>query len=193
MKRAAYVLLLAGLLGPPLHADTTDVTAPALSDTVIFQPVRDTSRAVQVANPSDFEKHLTQNPTAALFKSMLVPGLGQIGNRRWVKAAVIIGLETWFIGSAVHYGRQAADFRDQWENATGLQTRRILYDLYEDRRDERNKFTWFAGVTIFVSMFDAYVDAHLSGSPGDRRNDQVDWDVAPDGRGGVRALVTYPF
>ena len=41
-----------------------------------------------------------------------------------------------------------------------ISDRNEYYDLYQDRKDERNKFTWFAVITAFVSMFDAYVDAH---------------------------------
>ncbi|MCH9030779.1 MAG: hypothetical protein IIB00_00765, partial [candidate division Zixibacteria bacterium] len=35
-----------------------------------------------------------QNPTAALFKSMAVPGWGQVGNKQFIKAGFVIGLES---------------------------------------------------------------------------------------------------
>ena len=174
-------------------ADTTDIDAKPQVDTLLFRPLPDSSPAVQVRNQINFEKHLTQNPTVALFKSMFVPGLGQVGNRRYVKAIVIAGLETWFIGSAIHYGRQASGFRDQWNEASDAASRNVYYGLYEDRRDERNKFSWFAGITIFVSMFDAYVDAHLSGSPSRERNSRVEWGIVPQENGGVRALLSCRF
>jgi len=174
-------------------ADTTDASIKPQVDTLLFQPLPDSSPAAQVTNPINFEKQLTQNPTVALFKSMFVPGLGQVGNRRYIKAIVIAGLETWFIGSAIHYGRQASGFRDQWNEATDVTSRNIYYGLYEDRRDERNKFSWFAGITIFVSMFDAYVDAHLSGSPSRERNSRIDWEIIPQEDGGVRGLLSCRF
>jgi hypothetical protein len=174
-------------------ADTTDTYIEPKVDTLLFQPLADSSLAVQVTNPVNYEKHLTQNPTVALFKSMFVPGLGQLGNRRYIKAFVIAGLETWFIGSAIHYGRQASDFRRQWDEADDVVSRNILYGLYEDSRDERHKFTWFAGIVIFVSMFDAYVDAHLSGSPAREKDGGIELEIVPQDNGGVSALLSCRF
>jgi hypothetical protein len=180
-----------------LAVDTTAVRVPVRVDSVLFIPQLDNSPGRRVENPVDFEKHLTQNPTAALFKSMFVPGLGQIGNHRYIKAGVIIGLESWFIIAAIHFGTQAHYYRQEYESADedDLIARQYNYTLYEDRRDNRNKFTWFAGITIFVSMFDAYVDAHLSGSPynNDSKKDRLSLDVRPDTDGGARAVVSFSF
>ena len=103
---------------------------------------------------------------------MFVPGLGQLGNRRYTKAIVIIGLETWFTASAIHYSNQAGDARAKYEGKTDTGLRNQWYLFYDNKRTNRNKFIWFAGITIFLSMFDAYVDAHLSGSPTTSRNDK---------------------
>jgi len=193
MKAILCLFILIVLPVISVVADTTDADIKSQVDTLLFQPLPDSSPAAQVTNPINFEKQLAQNPTVALFKSMFVPGLGQVGNRRYIKAIVIAGLETWFIGSAIHYGRQASGFRDQWNEATDVTSRNVYYGLYEDRRDERNKFSWFAGITIFVSMFDAYVDAHLSGSPSRERNSRIDWEIIPQEDGGVRALLSCRF
>lgn len=185
--------------GDSVPADTVLVdtveTVRAKVDSVLFVPRLDYDPDKHVGNPVDFEQHLTQNPTAALFKSMLVPGLGQIGNRRYLKAALFIGLETWFIVSAVHYGIQAHDYRQAYDEAApdDLIARRYNYILYEDRRDNRNKFTWFAGITVFISMFDAYVDAHLSGSPYRESKKDLSFDVRPDIKGGAVAVISYSF
>ena len=186
----------------PARADTTDVdvasgvdttSGEVAADTLLFEPPSDESAAGQVTNPINLEKHLYQNPTGALFKSMLVPGLGQLGNRRYFKAAVFIGLECWFAGSAIHYGRQAADAKDVFASMPTTPERNYWYAFYDNKRKNRNKFTWFAGITIFISMFDAFVDAHLSGSPTDERNEQFTLDVIPDQFGGVSAVATYSF
>jgi hypothetical protein len=42
---------------------------------------------------------------------MLLPGWGQLGNRRYLKAILFAGLDAWFVGAAIHYGRQAREFR----------------------------------------------------------------------------------
>ena len=59
--------------------------------------------------------------------------------------------------------------------------------------DIKNQFIWLTGLTIFISMFDAYADAHLSGGPSERKSDAVSFEVGPDDDGGVAAALTYTF
>ncbi|MDZ4723246.1 MAG: DUF5683 domain-containing protein [candidate division Zixibacteria bacterium] len=176
-----------------IYTDRIKISDTTTSDTVIFIPDEPEEGALKVDNPVDLETRLVQNPTKALFRSMLVPGLGQIKNRSYIKAGIIIGFETWFIASAIHYGRQASNFRKQYTAATSISQRNVLYGLYENRRDNSYKFRWFAGIAIFVSMFDAYVDAHLSGSPSMQENHKVDLSIFPDDAGGVNAMLTLTF
>jgi hypothetical protein len=182
--------------------DTTRVDTSAVADsvaaarsvdTLLFIPDRAISRAADVANSVDLEKHLTQPPTLALFKSLLVPGLGQLGNHKYFKAALFGGLESVFIVAAFHYQSQAHDARELYTLAVEKDARLVWYDFYDNKRKNRNKYIWFAGLTAFVSMFDAYVDAHLSGSPADPRNDRFTLDVLPNEDGGLSASVSYGF
>jgi len=166
---------------------------PVQVDTMLFAPPENAAQAAEVANPVDFEKHLTQPPTLALFKSMFVPGLGQIGNRRYFKAALFAGWEGWMLVKTIKRGNEVGDARTRYENATDLTIRRGAYAIYDSKRKSRNKYAWFCGLTVFISMFDAYVDAHLSGSPADRRNDKFTVDVQPGEQGGAMALVSYNF
>jgi hypothetical protein len=171
-----------------------DSTPVAIAiDTLLFRPIEEVSPAGRVTNPADLEQHLTQQPTVALFKSMFVPGWGQLGNRRYTKAFIFAGLETWFIASAVHYGGQANEAKSNYESATDQDSQWDYYSLYDNKRKNRNKFIWFAGLTAFVSMFDAYVDAHLSGSPAEPRNNDFTFDVVPESDGGLAAVLSYHF
>jgi hypothetical protein len=163
------------------------------SDTVLYIPPPDTSLVVPVTDSIDLERHLLQNPTTALFKSMFVPGLGQIGNHRYIKAAAVIGLQAWLVGSIVHYGHRASNYWNQYSSASDTPTRNAYYSLYATERDQRNKFTWFAGILTFVSMFDAYVDAHLSGAPTSKHNRRFDISLAPDLKGGANAQLAVRF
>lgn len=180
-----------------VQADTlTVVDSVAISstpDTLLFVPEPLMAKAAEVANPADLEKHLTQPPTLALFKSLFVPGLGQLGNHKYVKAVFFGGLEGAFIAAAIHYQRQASDARDLYTSAVDPSVRRAWYNFYDNKRKNRNKYFWFAGLTAFVSMFDAYVDAHLSGSPADSRNEKFTFDVAPNCEGGMSAALSYSF
>jgi hypothetical protein len=106
----------------------------------------------------------TQNPTVALFKSMLIPGLGQIGNKKYIKAGAIIGLESYLIANLIHYSKITSDAKKEYDAADDPSLVR-LYNKYRDAKDSRNLHSWLLGATIFISMFDAYVDAHLARFP----------------------------
>ncbi len=149
--------------------------------------------AGDVTNSVNLEKHLIQSPTGALFKSMVVPGLGQMGNRRWFKATLFAGLETWFAVKAIQHGQAAHAHKARFDAATDENIRRSVHIIYDTERSDRNKFIWFFGLTTFVSMFDAYVDAHLSGSPSNKRNDQFSVGVLPDPHGGGTVSLALRF
>jgi len=88
-----------------------------------------------------------ESPTGALLKSVAFPGWGQWANGKKQKAAVYFGIEGYFITKALiwrHRARQNVDFA-----------------TFNHARDRRNYFYWFTGLTIFVSMFDAYTDRYL--------------------------------
>jgi hypothetical protein len=194
-----FILFLTASQG---HADSTDVAVSSVVDSALSKPAIDTvlyvpppekSKAGAVTNPTDLEQQLTQQPTVALFKSLLVPGWGQIGNHRYVKAGFFIAVEGACFVSAIHFDRQLGDAERRFESAQTLLERNDLYTSLDKKRKSRNKWLWYAGIATFVSMFDAYVDAHLSGSPLDKRNDKVNVDMGPDLKGGVRASVSYSF
>ena len=177
----------------------SDTTVSELrTDTTLYDPGNLLLRYSPVDDPTNFELRRTQNPTAALFKSMLVPGFGQAGNRKYFKAALFLGLDVWFVSSALKHGDDAAHFRDLFESTTGddaaaVASRREYYDQYQDERDQRNKYTWYAVIVTFVSMFDAYADAHLSGFPL-RGDDNVTISLKPvDQRDAVIASVRIKF
>ena len=195
MKPTLSVILLAlsVTLAAPAYAEETPSDTAHRKDTILYVPQMQQRPAESVTNASNLEKHLVQNPTAALFKSMAVPGLGQIGNRRIIKAGIFIGLESWFAIKAIQHGQAAHDIRASFEAETDPAARVDIYNRYSNERSKRNKFVWFFGLTTFVSMFDAYVDAHLSGSPSNPRNDQFSFDVGPDPRGGALAMFTLRF
>lgn len=174
--------------------DNSPDTAGTKPDTILYTPPVDLTEAEAVTDPVNYENDLRQQPTIALFKSMVIPGWGQAGNGKYVKAVIFLGLQTWFVASAIHYGQDAADFRSKWEAAQTVEERNKWYGLYDDRRDNRNKFTWFAGINAFVAMFDAYVDAHLSGSPEAHHDDnKLSVDFAPEGFDGARVTLSMNF
>lgn len=174
LKTSYLAAFLCCTFGPSVSAQSdADLSVKSdtviVTDTVLYQP-DGAEQELAASDTVNLEMRLIQKPTHALLKSLFVPGLGQIGNRRYIKAGVAIGLETWFIISAVHYARQANEFRRLHEASADVSVRNEYYNLYENRSDNSNKYRWFAGIVIFISMFDAYVDAHLSGAPYEERN-----------------------
>lgn len=113
------------------------------------------------------ESRPSQKPTVALFKSMLVPGLGQIGNRQYIKAALVIGAEGLLFSRWLKFRRETSDARAAFEaQPFGDSRRALLFGEFEAVKNDRNYYAWLTGTSIFLSMFDAFVDAHLRNFPG---------------------------
>lgn len=102
--------------------------------------------------------HRWPNPSSVLLKSALFPGWGQLTNRKYFKAALVFGLEAWFVTGAVKNWRDANAAKDRFLADPGTPQHFTDYQFY---RGNRSDYLWFLGITLFVSMFDAYVDAHL--------------------------------
>jgi hypothetical protein len=163
-------------------------------DTMLFNIQSQLSNTSNVTDTSDFEKRLIQTPTKALFKSMLIPGWGQFGNKKPLKALIFAGMDAWMILSAIHHGKKANDLFNQFESTDDSDLRNQYYSMYLSRKDQRNKFTWFAVIISFFSMFDAYVDAHLSGYPELENNvEGVTMDIIPDNSNGAQIQLSYHF
>lgn len=172
MRRLGGTLLVTAAIvaggAASLRAQATDsldsVDSPDSLDSVV--PIIRDSTGVVITGPthsmqmagSAVDESQWPDPTVTLFKSMLVPGWGQITNKAYIKAALAIGLEAWFISGAVvnwNYMNQALDnYRADPNNLDH-------YYEYQYYHGMRSDFLWALGVTVFVSMFDAYVDAHL--------------------------------
>lgn len=183
------IFILAVLLFTDAKASEKD--SAQTTDTVLFIP-DSTQGAARVDNPANFEQHLFQPPTQGLFKSFIIPGWGQIGNKRYFKAGLFFGLQTFMVASSLHFDRKAKDYFDQYSNADLIADRNVYYGLYDDQRNRRNQYRWFAAITALVAGFDAYVDAHLSGSPASRREKSLSIDTGIVGTG-MGAKVSLSF
>jgi hypothetical protein len=198
MRSILLTLLTAAMLASfiiPVSAEEAKDSSETnpLDDTLLYLPGGLLKGTSSVTNPTDFEHKLTQNPTVALFKSMVVPGWGQYGNHKYIKGTLFFAADVWFISRAFKYRKDARDYWSRYEGASSIAEKNSLYSQYKTFKNKRNKFTWFAVITSFVSMFDAYVDAHLSGYPGGNTNKDVTISVGPQASGGVRANLSVSF
>ena len=95
------------------------------------------------------EKERSKNPKVAFYYS-LIPGLGQIYNGKWIKSAMIVGLE---IAAYVAWTENRDIYNDFENKDYPLRKRRYL--------EKRNKYAWWIGFIYVYGMIDAVVDAHL--------------------------------
>ncbi len=149
------LLLLSSVIAEAQTADTT--VTPA--DSVVISPV--ISLTDSIAQPdslsldtaaiiSDTVLVKRHSPSGAMWRSMALPGWGQLYNRKYLKAAIYGGGEiALFYASLVQNRRykQAREDED-W----------IAADFYEN---DRNRLRWWLAGTILFSMADAYVDGQL--------------------------------
>jgi hypothetical protein len=103
-----------------------------------------------------------KSPMGALFRSVAFPGWGQFYNGRYFKSLVVFGTETTFITLVAIEWRRRDEHKKNFENLPQNHPDKYWefeqFKFYEDRR---NLFLWITAGIIFLSMFDAYVDAHL--------------------------------
>jgi hypothetical protein len=83
----------------------------------------------------------------------LIPGLGQIKNKKIVKSMIIIGAEVaainyWLLNSSIY-----KNYDDSNPGRYELRKNRYL--------EKRNKYAWWIGIIYFYSMLDSIVDKHF--------------------------------
>ncbi len=103
-----------------------------------------------------------KSPMGALLRSVALPGWGQFYNGKYIKFALFCGAESFFIYKAAHWWKKTEDQYDLVQTLPEGQQASAFY-LYKSYRGNRNDYLWLVALSVFISMFDAYVDAHLSG------------------------------
>ncbi len=104
---------------------------------------------------ADSQRVARRSPSAAMVRSLLIPGWGQWYNGKKWKAALVCGGE---LGLAAN-----AALQNQYlQEATDPQLREYYLR-------NRNTSNWILALVVVLSMLDAYVDAHFA-----------DFDESPD-------------
>lgn len=101
-------------------------------------------------------------PTRAVLYSAAFPGGGQLYNRAWLKAGLVMGVQGFFIGSAIYHSGERNYWRDLAENTPDPFLQEQYLARSRDFGNELKNDIWWLGITAGLSMLDAYVDAHLS-------------------------------
>jgi len=110
----------------------------------------------------DTVKIETKSPWSAVAQSAILPGLGQIYNHSYWKAPIIWGLLGWFGYNWWQNDKNYKDYQKLYNETVVSGNENFLYKrIREFYRDQRDLFAIYIGLTYFLNMVDAYVDAHL--------------------------------
>jgi hypothetical protein len=99
-------------------------------------------------------------PFSVMARSAIVPGWGQVVNRKWIKAVVVVGGEGLLISKAIGEYQKEQDAANIGDDLS----RESHYNL-------KVNYIWWAITVHLLQMADAYVDAHLA---------SFDADFGPD-------------
>jgi hypothetical protein len=103
-----------------------------------------------------------KSPTGALFRSVAFPGWGQFYNGKYFKSTVVFGTETTFITLAViEWGRRNEHKKNFEHLPQDHPDKAWEFEQFRFYEDRKNLFLWITAGIVFLSMFDAYVDAQL--------------------------------
>ena len=104
---------------------------------------------ISVAAGENSEELKQKDPKKA-FVFSLIPGMGQAYNGKWIKSALVIGLE---VSSYISWQDNANKYKRFDQNNYPLSRHRYM--------EKRNKYAWWIGIIYFYAMIDAVVDSHL--------------------------------
>lgn len=132
----------------------------AISSIAFAQEEPDTVKSVQ-SNDSVFV--MTKSPWGAVGRSAVLPGWGQFYNESYWKIPIIWGVMGWFTYLYIEnndlYKQYGDLYKESLEDSqNGNSNYRSARDFY---RNERDQWALFLGLTYFLNLVDAYVDAHL--------------------------------
>jgi hypothetical protein len=129
-------------------------------------------------------------PTGALLRSVVVPGWGQAYNHNYIKAVIYGGTEIALITTTRKYWREMNSHQRNFLGSADTSYKASEFRQYESSRNDRNLYLWLTGLTVLISMFDAYVDAHLADF--DQTDKAFEVFVAPR-KDQVQLSIVYNF
>jgi len=106
---------------------------------------------------------MQKSPLSAVLQSAVLPGLGQIYNESYWKAPVFLSILGYFTYQWIDNNNKYKDYRSLYtyslnDSQTGNKGYLNFREFYRDQRDQ---FAVYIGITYFLNLVDAYVDAHL--------------------------------
>lgn len=118
------------------------------------KPVADTSVYV-----------MKKSPLGAVLRSAVLPGWGQMYNKSYWKVPVVWGFLGYYGYEWIRQNKKYHENADNYRQSLAGAQLQFPGDFYKINRDfyhdQRDLFAIYMGITYFLNLLDAYVDAHL--------------------------------
>lgn len=103
-----------------------------------------------------------KSPLGAVLRSIVLPGLGQIYNESYWKVPIIWGLTSWFVYNWIQNNNYYIDYKNLYIQSVNEGRENSNYKTFREfYKDQRDLFAIYLGLTYFLNLVDAYVDAQL--------------------------------
>lgn len=143
----------------------TDSIQTIKADTI---PVLESDSIVRRGKVISIQSYTARfNPRKALLFSAILPGAGQVYNRKYWKVPLvyggIIGLASvvdFYSKQHIKYSDQLFEYLNTGKLPTGI-TETQLRNVIDQARRQRDYFMIFTGLFYILQLVDAHVDAHL--------------------------------
>lgn len=124
------------------------------------------SSSVAKSSLSDTTKFSMQKSAwGSVLRSAIIPGFGQFYNESYWKVPIFWGVLGYLGYQWNSNNKSYKTYKDLYSrNLTTDINPAVLDSYYKNRekfRDQRDMFAVFIGLTYFLNLIDAYVDAHL--------------------------------
>jgi Family of unknown function (DUF5683) len=105
---------------------------------------------------------MQKSPWGAVLRSAIIPGWGQFYNQSYLTIPVIWGLSAWFIYNYNFNNKEYKLYKNLYIQTPSTNLESSAYKNNRDfYRDQRDLFAIYFGLTYFLNLVDAYVDAEL--------------------------------
>ena len=134
----------------------------------------------------------SKSPMGALWRSVAFPGWGQLYNKKYFKAGLAFGAEVTFLTLMAIEWKRTDDQKKIFDSLPlSHPDKQYEYNLYKYYRDQRSLYLWSSLATIFISMFDAYVDAQLYDF--DKEMENIGFEIYPDNEKRLSLKLSFNF
>jgi hypothetical protein len=146
----------------------TSTTSSGARSTQVGNTLQDTSAVDTSAKINTFKTIFKGKPGRAALYSLLLPGGGQIYNKKWLKVPMAWGVDGFFLFTLVKRKKEYNNYKTILEKYASDPTYKDATYSKDQARNFRTaargnvEYAWvYLALGHIVTVFDAYVDRHL--------------------------------